>query len=100
VEKPAKTLAASKTTEVVTLSDTKTVTAQAGIVGERVFTASDGRRYRAAFSSERELNLFDKMCREISSAVSVNLKDSVVECRPRGYTMRITIRASSLEVLD
>jgi hypothetical protein len=67
---------------------------------ERVFTASDGRRYRAVFPGVRELNLFDKVCREGYSTISVNLKDGVVECRPRGYTVRFTVRASSLGVLD
>jgi hypothetical protein len=67
---------------------------------ERVFTVSDGRRYKAVFPSARELNLFDKVCREGYSIISVNLKDGVVECRLRGYTMRFTVRASSLGVLD
>jgi DNA-binding MarR family transcriptional regulator len=67
---------------------------------ERVFTASDGRRYMAVFPGVRELNLFDKVCREGYSIISVNLKDGVVECRPRGYTVRFTVRASSLGVLE
>jgi hypothetical protein len=67
---------------------------------ERVFTASDGRRYKAVFPSVRELNLFDRVCREGYSIISVDLKDGVVECRPRGYTMKFTVRASSLGVLD
>jgi DNA-binding MarR family transcriptional regulator len=65
----------------------------------RVFEASDGRGYRAVFSSERDLNLFDKVCREGFSSISVNVGEGIVECRPRGYTMKFTIRASSLEVL-
>jgi DNA helicase HerA-like ATPase/DNA-binding MarR family transcriptional regulator len=65
----------------------------------REFRASDGRRYRAVFSSERDLNLFDNVCREGYSTISVNLKGGVVECRPRGYTVRFAVRAS-LEPLD
>ena len=65
---------------------------------ERVFTASDGRRYRAVLAGERELNMFDKVCGE-GSTITVNLKDGVIECKPRGYTMRFKVKASSLEVL-
>jgi hypothetical protein len=65
---------------------------------ERVFTASDGRRYRAVLAGERELNMFDKVCRE-GSTITVDLKDGVIECKPRGYTMRFKVKASSLEAL-
>jgi DNA helicase HerA-like ATPase len=65
---------------------------------ERVFTASDGRRYRAVLAGERELNMFDKVCRE-GSAITVDLKGGVIECKPRGYTMRFRVKASSLEAL-
>ena len=65
---------------------------------ERVFTASDGRRYRAVFAGERELNMFDKVCGE-GSTITVDLQGGVIECKPRGYTVRFKVKASSLEAL-
>jgi hypothetical protein len=73
----------------------KEVQAAIGSAGERVFTAVDGRRYRASFESQRDLELFDRICSEGSARVS----NGSVECRPRGYTTWIPVRVSSLDAL-
>jgi len=73
----------------------KEVQTSLGSAGERVFTAVDGRRYRASFESQRDLELFDRICSEGSARVS----NGSVECRPRGYTTWIPVRVSSLDAL-
>jgi hypothetical protein len=66
---------------------------------ERVFTASDGRRYRAVLESEHYANLFDSVCVEGASMITVRLGEKVIECRRRGLTTRFIVKASSLEAL-
>lgn len=66
---------------------------------ERVFTASDGRRYRAVLESERYSNLFDSVCVEGASTITVRLGEKVIKCRRRNLTTRFIVKASSLEAL-
>ena len=66
---------------------------------ERIFTASDGRRYRAVLESEHYANLFDSVCVESASTITVRLGEKVIKCRQRGFTTRFIVKASSLEAL-
>jgi len=95
VEKPAETVALTQPAQRIGPATPTLINKQVA----RVFRASDGRSYRAVFSSERDLNLFDKVCREGFSTISVSVEESAVECRPRSYNLKFTVKASSLEVL-
>jgi len=67
-------------------------------VFSNVVWASDGRRYRAVFSDEK--SLFDRICREEYSVITVSVGDVVMECRVRDYGGRFVVKPSLLELLD